>query len=267
MVKLIVTDLDGCLFDGKGNLPSGFDEVFHLMEEKGVLFAAASGRSIAGIKNPFGEYSSKMAFISDNGAGVYYKDEQLFSKTINRKDYLPIIEEAGKHKNLLPVVCGVQNAWIHDTDRLTEREITELKKYYPSWKEGKYGEIPEDVLKIALLYFDDIEKNIYPIFERFNSDNIICKVTAFVWIDIYDAGVSKGTGVKAIQEMFGIDKEETIVFGDYLNDLSMADHAARSYAPSNAHIEVRRRYTETIGSNEDGAVLETIRRVLEGKEG
>ena len=23
MVKLIVTDLDGCLFDGKGNLPSG----------------------------------------------------------------------------------------------------------------------------------------------------------------------------------------------------------------------------------------------------
>ena len=152
MIKLVVSDLDGCLLDGQGKLPPGFDELFHLMEEKGVLFAAASGRSIAGLKRPFGEYSSKMAFVSDNGACIYHKEEQLFSRTITRADQLPIFEEARKHKDLITIACGLQNAWIQDTAGLSADETGELKKYYPSWKEGKYEEIPEEVLKIALIF-------------------------------------------------------------------------------------------------------------------
>ncbi len=261
-IKLIVTDMDGCLLDGKGNLPSGFEETFRLMEEKGVVFAAASGRSVAGLKKPFGELASRMAFVTDNGGGVYEKDRQLFSDTIEKKDLLPIFEAARKQKDLVTVACGTSDAWIEHADRLTQKEIAELSKYYPTWKECRYEEIPEDIIKIALLYFDDIEKNIYPVFAKFNNDRISAKVTAFVWIDICAADVSKGRGVAVLQEKLGIQKEETIVFGDYLNDLSMADFAIRSFAPSNAHSAVKERFTDVIGSNEDGAVLKTITQLL-----
>ena len=74
--------------------------------------------------------------------------------------------------------------------------------------------------------------------------------------------MSKGTGVKALQDELGINKDETIVFGDYLNDLPMAECAVRSFAPSNAHPEVKRCFTDVIGSNEEGAVTKTIREII-----
>ena len=263
MIKLIVTDMDGCLLDGKGSLPSDFEETYRIIEEKGVILAAASGRSIAGLMKPFGMYAEKMAFASDNGACVYYKGRKLFSSTLERSDYLPIFEEARKHPNLIAVACGEKNAWMENIDSFTEKDVEELKKYYPSWAECRYEEIPDQVIKVALLYFDDIEKNIYPYFQRFNNDRILSKVTAYVWIDIFNAHVSKGTGIRAIQDKLGISRDETIVFGDYLNDLPMAECALKSFAPSNAHPEVKRCFTDVIGSNEEGAVTKTIRELLQ----
>ena len=32
MIRLIVSDLDGCLFDGNGHLPEDFEETFQLMQ-------------------------------------------------------------------------------------------------------------------------------------------------------------------------------------------------------------------------------------------
>ena len=51
MIKLIVTDMDGCLLGGNNDLPPDFNEAFELMKKNNVIFAAASGRSIAGLKN------------------------------------------------------------------------------------------------------------------------------------------------------------------------------------------------------------------------
>ena len=79
-----------------------------------------------------------------------------------------------------------------------------------------------------------------------------------MWIDVYERGISKGTGIAELQRRLGIPPEETAVFGDYLNDMSMAEHAARSFAPANAHPEVKRRFTDTIGPNTEGSVARTI---------
>ena len=263
MIKLVVTDMDGCLLDSKGRLPADFEETYRMMKENDIIFASASGRSIAGLMKPYGKLAEEMAFVTDNGASAYYKGRQLFSNTIRREDYMPVFEEAAKHPDLLPVACGTGSAWMENIDRFDDRITGELRKYYPSWKECSFEAIPEEVLKIALLYFDDIEKNIYPYFEKFNNDRIHSKVTAFVWIDIFDATVTKGTGIKALQEKLGISPDETVVFGDYLNDLSMAEFAVRSFAPSGSHPEVKQAFTDVIGSNDDGAVTKTIRKIIQ----
>ena len=60
----------------------------------------------------------------------------------------------------------------------------------------------------------------------------------------------------------GISKAETIVFGDYLNDLSMAEYADHSYAPANAHPEVKERFTDIIKSNAEYGVTDKIIELL-----
>ena len=112
------------------------------------------------------------------------------------------------------------------------------------------------------VHFDDIEKNIYPSLRKFDGNRLRVQVTAYVWIDVYAAGLSKGVGVKALQESLGITPEETVVFGDYLNDIPMAEHAGASYAVSNAHPKLKEFFTDTIGSNDEESVTKKIIELL-----
>lgn len=263
MIKLIVTDLDGCLLDGEGNLPERFLAAFELMKNKNAVFAAASGRSVNGLKKPLGHYADEMALIYDNGACVYYKGKKLFTKTLPLGEYMPVLREARRHKDIVPVACGLDNAWIENTETLSGEQLKELKKYYPSWCDWHRDSDIENIVKMAFLYFGDIEKDIYPLFRKYDNDKLRVEVTAFSWIDVFEKRVSKGTGIRVLQEKLGISPDETIVFGDYLNDLSMSERAARSFAPANAHPEVRNRFTDVIGANTEGSVAQTIIELLE----
>lgn len=50
------------------------------------------------------------------------------------------------------------------------------------------------------------------------------------WLDTMDPGVSKGAAVKLLQESLMIRPEETMVFGDQLNDIEMLNQAYYSFA-------------------------------------
>ena len=262
MIKLIVTDMDGCLLGGNNDLPPDFNEAFELMKMNNVIFAAASGRSIAGLKKPFGKYADSMTFITDNGARICHEGRWIAETMLEKEDYLPMLDDIRKYTGVLPVACGETSAWVERADLITDEMTHELLKYYPSWNECSFDDIPERVMKFALLYFDDIEKNIYPYFKKYDNDRICVQVTAYVWIDIYMKEVSKGTAVGKLQSKLGISPQETVVFGDYLNDLSMADYAELSCAPANAHPAVINRFTETIRSNIDHGVTRKIIELL-----
>ncbi|MGX8703778.1 MAG: HAD family hydrolase [bacterium] len=262
MIRLIATDLDGCLMDSRGELPPNFDEAFRKMQEKGVTFAAASGRSFDGVQRPFARYAEQMALISDNGARVYHKGRFLLNRTLPFSVYRPVTEAMRKLPALLPVVCTVNGAYVEDL-RYIRGDMTELMNiYYPNCRECIFDDIPEEIIKYALLYMGDIEKDIYPHLRVYDNEKICVQVTAYNWIDVYEKAVSKGTGVAFLQEKLGIHPEETMIFGDYLNDLAMADHAAISCAPANAHPAVRERFTKTVPSNAEYGVPRTILELL-----
>lgn len=261
-IKLIVSDLDGCLLHGDGSLPDNFNEAFNAMKQHDVVFAAASGRALSGAQKPFGPLAGEIDFITDNGARVYHNGQIILSRVLPYEEYRPVIREMRLHEGLLAVACGEKAAWIEDRNAVTHEMEMELLKYYPSWEECSFDSIPDRIIKFALLYFDDIEKNIYPVFRRYDNDRICVQITAFVWIDVYEKNISKGAGIEALQKKLGISPDETVVFGDYLNDIPMAEHAARSYAPENAHQKVKQAFTDVIGPNDSGSVVNTILSLL-----
>ena len=74
-------------------------------------------------------------------------------------------------------------------------------------------------------------------------------------------GVTKGSALAALQEMWGISPEETLVFGDQFNDVEMFDQAYYSYAMENATDGVKERARFVAGNNNNGAVVDTICRL------
>ena len=79
-------------------------------------------------------------------------------------------------------------------------------------------------------------------------------------MDLGKLDTSKGMAIKMTQQNLGISYDETMVFGDYLNDYSMMLEGKYSYAMKNAHPqlkEVANFITEK--DNDNNGVVETIK--------
>ena len=74
-------------------------------------------------------------------------------------------------------------------------------------------------------------------------------------------GVNKGTAVEALQELWGITPEETMVFGDQYNDVDMFDRAHYSFAMAGAVEGVKKKARFIAGSNNEGGVVKAIREI------
>ena len=92
------------------------------------------------------------------------------------------------------------------------------------------------------------------------------KVTlAEQWLDTMDPGVSKGAAVKLLQESLMIRPEETMVFGDQLNDIEMLNQAYYSFAVANGRPETRAAARFLADSNVNQGPLKILKLLVERK--
>jgi hydroxymethylpyrimidine pyrophosphatase-like HAD family hydrolase len=76
--------------------------------------------------------------------------------------------------------------------------------------------------------------------------------------EILPKGASKGTALRKMTELFGIDIAKTIAVGDYNNDISMLETAGAGFAVANAVPEVKAAANYTTVSNNDGAIAAIV---------
>ena len=94
MIKLIATDMDGTLLNSSNEIQEGFYEVFNELQEKEIIFAAASGRQYYNLLERFKGIEEKMMFIAENGTFVVDEVKGLISNYLSYvNDYLKSIEE------------------------------------------------------------------------------------------------------------------------------------------------------------------------------
>ena len=82
------------------------------------------------------------------------------------------------------------------------------------------------------------------------------------WIDTMDPAVNKGNAVKLLQESLEILPEETMAFGDQLNDIEMLKRAYYSFAVSNARPETKLAARFLADSNVNGGPLKIMKLLL-----
>ena len=65
-----------------------------------------------------------------------------------------------------------------------------------------------------------------------------------------------------MQRRLGVTPDQTMAFGDFLNDLEMMGAATHSFAMANAHPSLKARARWTAPTNNANGVVRTIRAVL-----
>ncbi len=259
-IKMVVTDMDGTLLNSRHEVSDRFFELFKELKRRNILFVAASGRQYHSIVDKLETIKDDITVIAENGALVKERENELLVTPLGnhlREELLESVEAiSGAHAML----CGKYNAYF---DGKSIPFLEELKEYYTSYEihESLVG-ISDEIVKIAVYHNHSAEDYIYPAMKRFN-EQIIVKVSGQHWVDLNHSKANKGYALQQVQEHFGILREETLVFGDYNNDLEMLQGAHYSFAMENAHPDVKKVAKFSTASNDNFGVERILEKLLQ----
>ncbi|APG59145.1 HAD family hydrolase [Christiangramia salexigens] len=259
MIKLIVTDMDGTLLDDNHQLHPEFWEIEEQLTNKGILFSIASGRQFYNLEAKFDRIKDRTMFFAENGTYVSHKGKELYVNPIEKEAALGFIEMGRKLENTFLVLCGKNSAYIETED---QKFLNEVSKFYERLKVvDDLTKVEDTYLKVTFCNFNGVEEHTYPHFVDY-TDRYKVAIAANIFIDITALDANKGNAIKGVQQELNITPEETLVFGDYLNDLEMMKVAKHSYAMKNAHPEILEvsNFVTSYNNNENG-VLRTIREL------
>ena len=256
MIKLIVTDMDGTLLNDEHQIHPDFWDIEKELSNKGIMFSVASGRQFYNLESKFERIKDRMLFFAENGTYVVYKGKEIYLNPLKREDANKFIEIGRNLEHTQLILCGKNSAYIETEDKNFYKEIN---KYYERLEIVEdLTKVDDTVLKVTLCNFNGVEENTFHHFNDYKNDFKVA-IAASVFIDITSLSANKGNAIIGLQKELNISPEETLVFGDYLNDLEMMQNAKFSYAMKNAHPQIisASKFITSFDNNENG-VLRTI---------
>lgn len=265
MLKIIATDMDGTLLNNQKELPEKTFNIIDRIHQKGITFAVASGREYSSLINIYKEIADKIVIISDNGARITYNGEMIFHDIMSKDDINEIMSAINKHSDLKLTVCGLKSTYMFEENVLSDMSNDLIKSYFPNRTIIKnLSDLPADEKIIKIAIFDpqgNSRENIYEHLKHLEHKYQLA-ISGVEWMDIMNLGINKGMAIQKLQEKLGAAKEETMVFGDALNDYEMMQQAYYSYAMANAVPEVREVSNFTAPSNEEQGVIRILENFL-----
>ena len=258
-VKMVVTDMDGTLLNSKHEVSDRFFELFEELKSRNIIFVAASGRQYNSILDKLQSIKEDIVFVAENGGYVLHKDKELLATTLPKNKRRIVLDVLGQVKNIHPVLCGKQKAYLTgDSNAFSDL----LKQYYSSFEiVDDLTAVDTEILKIAVYHFESSEQFIYPAVKHLEGD-LKVKVSGANWVDISSPNANKGYALDLIQKKYNITPEETMVFGDYNNDLEMLALAEYSFAMENAHPNVKKVANYLTASNDNLGVERVLEKLL-----
>lgn len=261
-IKLVVTDMDGTLLNSNHEVSNLFFNLFDELKKHNILFVAASGRPYYSIIDKLNAIKNDIIVVAENGGIVMKQDELLLSTPIKRNGLFEIESLIDSNNQIHPVFCTRSKAYFKNS---SNDQIKFLSEYYPTSNIiDSITEVKEDIIKIALYNTEDSEKNIYPHFKHLEP-NYKVKISGKHWVDLSDDLANKGHALELLQKRFSITRDETLVFGDYNNDLEMLGLATYSFAMENAHPNVTEIANYKTKSNDDFGVEFILEKLIKAK--
>ncbi|EKS4344323.1 HAD family hydrolase [Clostridium sporogenes] len=257
MIKFIATDLDGTLVNSEGKI---YNKVFNLINDlhkNGVRFAAASGRFYSQLNENFNSVKEDMILIAHNGALIKYsKNGQTLYANYIDKEYIKSVEKLKRNFGEELILGGENEAFVVNPSESIKKEFSFYNVPYIEYK--SFDEVDKPVQKISYYVKDGIKAPMLDYLKENLNKNLQFVASGDKWIDMMNKEVSKGHAIKILQKKFNIEKDNTMVFGDYYNDITMFKQAYYSYAMENAPEDVKEKANFIAGNNNENAVYKTI---------
>lgn len=272
-IKLIALDLDGTLLNSKKELTERNLRSLERAARAGIEIVPTTGRFFDGMPQAVRDLPFLRYAITINGAQV----QDIRTGEIIYRAELPLAQAISIMESLdaLPVIYDCyQDNWGWMTRSMQEQAaeyapdahylgmlrtlrepVDELKEFLR--QKGK------DVQKIQFFARDlSVRAEVLRTYEaRFPGTKVSSSVVNNV--EINAAGANKGDAIRALAGYMGITMEQTMSFGDGINDLSMISACGVGVAMENACDEVKQVAGVIAPSCDEDGVSQVIEKLLE----
>ncbi len=235
---LIITDMDGT-FLPECKRPSAKDlQSIEYFQRAGGKFSIATGRAFHAASQYFNDFSVNCPIIMCNGGMVYDLNvrKQIYdvylpdkSRDITRQ-ILQNNKDVGCEVLLLDSVCVPQMTPM-------EEEHCKICKVDPVL--CSIEDIPNNWYKVLFTNVPDKLGNLIDFVMQQNYDGVDFVVSAPQYFEMLPQNISKGSALKKMREICGLEEYTIVTVGDYNNDIEMLKYADVGICPSNATDDVK----------------------------
>lgn len=233
MGKLLLLDIDGTLLNSKKELPESAKRALRQARENGHDLAIATGRAPFMISELLKELGID-TYITFNGQYIVHKNEIVYTEALNPETLSKIVEYAEQRDHPLVFMNGKKMISSIDFHPNIDESLKSLK--FPHPETEKDFHLNNEIYQ-ALVFIEEEDEPQYH--ENFKDIKFVRWHR--VSCDILPAGRSKASGIKQLIYKTGHAIEDTIAFGDGLNDLQMMEIVGFSVAMENGHEETKKR--------------------------
>lgn len=268
MIKLVVSDLDGTLLNSDKEVSEENILEISRLRNLGIKFCICTGRIYASAKIVGDIVGNDFPIIACNGAYISDGDKVISKYIFDKETIYKIIDILSKYDITF-------HFYDKDTMYSNKLEFSARKIYY------KYLNQEEKPIKVVvsdnLKVFVDKGIEVYKFIIFSTDENIrekICRDINYIDgvyttqsesnnIEIMGNGISKGSAVEKIKDLYGIKKEEVFVIGDQMNDCSMFDTAKYTIAMGNAIDELKNKALFVTKENDESGFAYAVKKFIE----
>lgn len=288
MIKIIAADMDGTLLNSKHTMSDYTYKTILEAQNKGFRFMIATGRDYPGALGALGSMSLDCDFVTGSGAEIRSDTGELLQTiTMNPDCFQEIYDCCEKMGGAIRFCANGTDYLIGEPETIEERLIAESRVFLGEGTDEEirnmelFQQMKRRVRCIRSME-EVIRQNIpvYKVFiaaadgetaERMREEmkkipGLAVASSFYNNVELTDEKAQKGIAIQTYIESLGYKKEEVMVLGDSLNDLSMFTAGfGAAVAMANAEPVIQEAAGFITRSNDEDGAAYAIRLLMDGK--
>lgn len=256
---LLVTDMDGTLFNPQSVISERNKSALQRFENEGGLVSIATGRMEAAVTETIDTLDLHVPIILYNGCRIYdpVAKTVLMEKTLPNEetlDMISLLESAGEAF----IVYSGANCYVNTVTPAVQKHFDKENIPFSLLNDEDF---PLPVTKILVIDPTRTFAAKQSILYRYPNLNTVFSELSY-W-EILPDGADKGTGLEFLLSYLHLSPEQCIAFGDQRNDLPLLQTAGMGVAMGNAHDELKSVAQRIAPSNADDGLAVILEELIQ----
>jgi len=256
-IRLVATDFDETLTDGKGWVNPRLIEVLGRFVASGGVLLVASGRVLLSLKRIVGSWQVPCFLAATNGSVLlrWPEEKRFYAHELPHS----IVEET------LETGCGLGRPHLLYDDKLYAAGTEEAVRYSTLLNvpfhhtPSLLSHLKPGVRAVSWRCTPEAAVRLYQKLQEQLAGRASVTMSHTVLVDVNPPGSEKGVALRHVQEICGIKRAHTLALGDAPNDLSLFGEADHRAAVANAAPGLKAEATYVSSAERGEGALQCLR--------